>query len=149
MFKNLKRLATVILILNLLGHPAFAGSGPATLTCKSKVSKKAVSLTGKVPGDEGTDLTLIQGANTIRLDSNNNADAHVLEAFEQGVFTMIINIRKGEEELKVYAIPKSIKFRKSSGSIHSKFDAVLALNSSNEKNRIEALKMSCAYDYEI
>jgi hypothetical protein len=149
MIRPLKYLAATILILNLLDNPAFAGSGPATLTCNSKVPKRAISLKGKVPGDEGTDLTLSRGANAIRLDSNNNADTHLMEAFEQGVFTMVINLNQGAEELKLYALPKSVKVRKAPGSIHAKFDAVLALYSSNEKNRIESLQMSCVYDYEI
>jgi hypothetical protein len=148
MIRPLKCLAAAILLLNLLSSPAIAGTGPATLTCKSKVPKRAISIKGKVPGDEGTDLTLTAGAKTTRLDGS-NSETHVLEAFEQGVFTMIININKGEEELKIYALPKSVKARKSSGSIHAKFDAVLALYSSNDKNRIESVPMSCAYDYEI
>jgi hypothetical protein len=149
MTSPLKYIATAILALNVLNSPALAGSGPATLNCQSKSPKRMVTLKGKVPGDEGTDLTLTQGATAIRLDSDNNADSHVLEAFEQGVFTMIINISRGQEELKIYALPKSIKVRKSSGSIHAKFDAILSLYSSNEKNRMESLKMACAYDYEI
>jgi hypothetical protein len=149
MIRPLKYIAAAILILNIFNSPALAGSGPATLTCNSKIPKKAISIKGKVPGDEGTNITLIQGNKATQLDSDKNAEAHVLEAFDQGVFTMIINVNKGEEELKLYALPPSIKARKKPGSVRAKFDAVLAFNSSNPKNRIESVKMSCAYDYEI
>jgi hypothetical protein len=146
---SLKYLTATILVLNIFSSPTLAGTGPATLNCKSKSAKPAITLKGTVPGDDGTNLTLTQGiVLKNKLDSNDNVSSHVLEAFEQGVFTMVVDINKGEEELKLYALPKSVKVKKAPGSIHGKFDAVLALNSSNPKNRIEPTNMTCSFDYE-
>jgi hypothetical protein len=143
-----------VVLLSLLSSPvALAGSAPGALSCQQVGG--GVTLQGLIPAVEvELDLTLSDGK-TSRKVTNDQAEAYVVEAFEQGVFTLIV-AGKGVGTIQLYALPKTVKATKKSGEVHAKFQAVLespkperlgAVRSAGDM--LQNVKMSCQYDYEI
>ena len=136
---------------------AWAGSGPAKLSCEAKQGEKAtVSLTGLVPDSEETlEITLSDGTSSIRM-TDEDADAYRIEALEQGVYSIIIKRKQVYGEVSLYALPKTIKVKKGPHSTHATFDAVMRAPNPQRQGPVRSaadmlpkVKMSCTYDYEI
>jgi hypothetical protein len=153
----MRRVFATALLLGLWEGLALAGSGPAKLSCEPKAGENStVSFKGLVPDSEETlDITLSDGTASIRV-TDEDADAYRVEALEQGVFSIIINRRKVNGEITLYAIPKTVKAKKRTHSTHATFDAVMHAPNPQHQGSVRSaldmlhgLKMSCTYDYEI
>jgi hypothetical protein len=155
--KIVKSMFILALGAALWPQTTLAGSNSATLSCKSK-PRQAYSLTlqGRVPDSEETlDLTLADRQNSLKL-TNSNAEVYRIEAFEQGMFSLIIKHKEWGNELKLYAIPKTVKATKKENSTIATFDAVLEspkpqltgpLESPNDMLR--QVRLTCSYKYEV
>ena len=109
----MKRAVATVAIVIMCTGPARAGSGPAKLSCEAKTGEKsAVTLKGVIPDSEETlDITLSDGSASIRM-TDEDADAHRIEALEQSVFSIIIERKQVYGPVTLYAIPKTVKARK-------------------------------------
>ena len=155
MISSMRRLFPAISIMVALASPmANAGSGPAKLVCKAADGGRVLTLSGKIPATEDDlDLTLSDGKATLVMGVE-TADAHVVEAFEHKVFTLIV-ARKGAADLALYAIPTSVKAKKAPNSARATFDAVLEAPKPDHPGPatydsvLHRVKMACTYEYSI
>lgn len=156
MSKLLKSTLILVLGVTLWTQTAIAGTNSATLSCKSKPGQAFLTLQGKVPDSEETlDLTLSDRQNSLKL-TNNNAEVYRIEALEQGMYSLIIKHKEWGNELKLYAIPKTVKATKKENSTIATFDAILEspkpqltgpLQSPNDLLR--NVQLTCSYKYEV
>ena len=148
-------------------HTASAGSAPAVLTCKSVGAGRVTTLTGEIPGDyEIFNLKIKKGKEEYEIKSLGAVDRDldpevrakleadgviakdrvitVVEDFKRGVFTMAL--RRGENyDLRLYALPSTIRARISDNSTKASFDAFLLEGDAYPK----PIKMRCTYDHSI
>ena len=149
-------------------HPAAVGSAPAVLTCKSLAKAGGLILSGKIPGDyEIFDIKIKKGKEEYEIKSLNAIDRDldpelrakleedgviandrvitVVEDFKRGVFTMAL--RRGESyDLRLYALPATIRTRISPNSKKAAFDAVLL---EGDIGYSKSVRVQCTYDHSI
>jgi len=161
----------------VFSQPVAAGAGPALLDCKS-VSRTggAVTISGQLPGDyEVLDLKIKKGNAEQLLKSLNTLDRDmdpaevtkleeegviakdrvltVVEDFNRGVFSVALRSSDDRYELRLYALPQTIRARISYNSKKASFEAMLLEanipgDSRNYPDR-KAIRMRCTYDHSI
>jgi hypothetical protein len=98
------------------------------------------------------DLTLTDGTASVAMKPDQKDRAHVVAAFEDRVFTLAV-ARADGRDLRLYAVPRSITFKKGPLELHARFEAVLLQapkpGQSGADALLRAVKLSCLYDYEI
>ena len=147
-----------------LSPTAFAGAAPAVLTCKSV----GVTLSGQIPGDyEIFDLKLKRGKEEREFKDLNAIDRDldpeirakledsgviakdrvitVVEDFKRGVFTMALR-RGSAYDLRLYALPSTIRARFSPNSTKAAFEAMLL---EGDTGYSKPVRMRCTYDHSI
>jgi hypothetical protein len=155
--KILKSMLILALGATLWPQSALAGSNSATLSCKSKPGQaQSLTLQGKIPDSEETlDLTLADRKHSLKL-TNSNAEVYRIEAFEQGMFSLIIKHKEWGNELKLYAIPKTVKATKKENSTMATFDAMLESPKpqvtgplQSPDDMLRKVRLTCSYKYEV
>ena len=145
-----------------------AGAAPAVLTCKSPPGAGGViTLSGQIPGDYETfNLKIKRGKEEHEfksLSAVDNLDSEqrekleergviakdrvltLVEDFKRGVFTMAL--RRGDAyELRLYALPSTIRTRFSPNSTKASFDAMLLEGDIGYRKPV---KVRCTYDHSI
>ena len=149
--------------------PVLAGAAPAVLTCKSVArSGGVITLSGEIPGDyeifdikvkKGNVVSEIKSMNAIDRDLDPDLRAKleekgviatdrvftVVEDLTRGVFTMAL--RRGESyELRLYALPSTIRTRLTPNSKKAAFEAMLL---EGEFGHGKPVRMRCTYDHSI
>ena len=158
---------------------AQAGSGPASLACTALPARaattaaaEAITLKGLIPATEQTlDLTLTVGTASVKMSGEAGDRPQVVDAFADRVFTLTVS-RKDGSQLRLYALPGTIKARPAPHAMYAKFQAVLlqaprpgappaapsaatgsadagAAPGAPDARVLRALKLSCQYDYEV
>jgi hypothetical protein len=156
MSKLLKSKLILVLSLTLWPQTVIAGANSATLSCKSKPGQAFLTLQGKVPASEETlDLTLSDRKNSLKLTSN-NAEVYRIEDLEQGMYSLIIKHKEWGNELKLYAIPKTVKATKKENNTIVTFDAILESPKPQLTGRLQSpndllrnVRLTCSYKYEV
>jgi hypothetical protein len=157
MFRPLQFLIATTLLITCWENLALAGSNSATLSCTSK-KKDNISLKGNIPASQDAlNLTLTERSNKVSIDEGGKI--YLTEALGKGVFTMIVLWGEGAERgvIKLYAIPKTVKAQIGDGFARAKFDAIMDISMPNSlvtdqieaNNRLNGVKISCSYNYEI
>lgn len=145
------RLLTLVCLL--FSSAAFAGSGPASLTCKGV--KIPLTLQGEIPAsEEALDLTLSDSNGKINF-TNLTSSAVVVEDLRRGVFTLIVPHKGGE--MTLYALPKTVKSKQGYNSTKAGFDGILdsapkppqQQDHTSYGNYYQNVLMKCQYVYEI
>jgi hypothetical protein len=158
MFRPLKFLLVTALLIAGWENVALAGSNSAKISCTSKRKDNNISLKGVIPASQSAlDLTLTENSNKIRI--NEGGKIYLTEALGKGVFTMIVMWGEDAESgtIQLYAIPKTVKAQIGDGFARAKFDAIIDISMPNSLNpnptaansRLNGVKLSCSYDYEI
>lgn len=133
---------------------AWAGSGPAQLSCMSESGK--VELSGKIPAtEEALDLTLKYNGFILHMSSSEDT-ADVTTKFRKGIFKLNVSRSQGDD-LLLESVPKSVVIHElTPGSTSAEFVATLrGPRPGGEKNADETsmkpLKttMKCRYEYSI
>jgi hypothetical protein len=152
-----------------LSPRASAGAAPAVLTCKSVAGAGgAITLSGDIPGDYETfDLKIKKGKTQREIKSLDTIDRDldpqlrakleedgviandrmitVVEDFKRGVFTLVL--RKADSyELRLYALPPTIRARISPNSTKATFEAIML---EGDIGANKPVKMRCTYDHSI
>ncbi|MGH9945011.1 MAG: hypothetical protein ACRD9R_21890 [Pyrinomonadaceae bacterium] len=156
--------------------PAAAGAAPGVLKCKSLGrTGSVITLAGEIPGDyEVFDLKIKKGKAEFALKDLSTLDRDmdpeemtkledegvlakdrvitVVKDFERGVFAMALR-SAGNYDLRLYALPQTVRARVSPNSEKASFDAMLLEGripgeSDNYPNR-RAIRMRCTYDHSI
>ena len=149
----MKTIFRVLFAFVLTTGVAFGGTAPSHLSCKStNKGKPTVVLKGVIPvrGDD-INLTLSLGASKLLIEEWESMP-HVIEALDNRVFSFVIR-RKDERNLVFYALPRTVKAKKGSRSIHARFEAMLVkapkpgyVGPVSDKAMIRNIRMSCIYD---
>lgn len=170
------RVVTLVVLLTgpiVLPQPSSAGSGPGVLTCRSATRRGgAVTLSGEIPGDyEVFNLKIRNGGNeetlrsigTIEPDTQPDERARleekgviaddrvivVVEDFKRGVFSIALR-RSAGYDLRLYAVPGTIRTHFTTNSKKASFDAMLLQGGSDVyPNWNKAIKMRCTFDHSI
>jgi len=148
---------------------AAAGSAPGVLKCVSIGSTRpAVTLSGQVPGDyEIFDLKVKRGNEEYSLKSPGAVDQNMdseernkleeegvvssarvvalVEDFRRGVFTLVLRT-PGQYDLRLYALPATIRSRITPNSKKASFEALLL---EGEVPDAKPLRMRCSFDHSI
>ena len=152
-----------------LSPRASAGAAPAVLTCKSVPGAGGgISLSGEIPGDYETfDLKIKKGKEQREIKSLDTIDRDldpqkrakleedgviakdrvitVVEDFKRGVFTMVLR-RADSYELRLYALPPTIRSRISPNSTKATFEAIML---EGDIGASKPVRMRCTYDHSI
>ena len=152
-----------------LSPRASAGAAPAVLTCKSVAGAGGViTLSGQIPGDyEVFDLKIKKGKKEYAIKSLDAIDRDldpqvraklegdgviakdrvitVVEDFKRGVFTMVLR-RADSYELRLYALPPTIRTRISPNSTKATFEAIML---EGDIGYSKPVRMRCTYDHSI
>ena len=148
---------------------AVAGSAPGILKCTSiGTTRPAVKLSGEVPGDyEVFDLTVSHGSEKYSLKSTNAIDSEMgpeerskleedgvvangrvialVEDFKRGVFTIALRT-PGQYDLRLYALPQTIRSRITPNSKKASFEAMLL---EGEVPGGKPIRVRCTFDHSI
>jgi hypothetical protein len=131
--------------------PAQAGTGPASLAC----SAAGVTLKGLIPATEAAlNLTLSDGTNQVTMLAEQGDAVHVVDAFDDRVFTVTVTRKAGGTPLRLYARPGSIRVRKAPHGLYARFEAVLLqapkpAPAGTAPAELRGVKLACQYDYEV
>jgi hypothetical protein len=154
-------------------RPVTAGSAPGVITCKSAGrTGVAVTLSGQLPGDyeifdlkikSGKEERAIRSLETIDRDTDpderNKLEESgviakgrvitVVEDFRRGVFSIALRRPEGYD-LRLYALPGTIRPRITPNSKKATFDAMLLEGDSDVyPNWNKATRMRCTFDHSI
>jgi hypothetical protein len=138
-------------IVFLASLTAAGATGPASLSCKTPGKKEGgLTVRGLVPATQpALELTLLEGAGTLTFSTEHGDQAHLVEAFDDRVFTVTVTRKEGGE-LVLYALPKSIKVRRDPYAVHATFDAVLVrAPHPGGGASVTNGRLACLYDYEV
>lgn len=148
-------------------RPVAAGSAPGLLDCKSVArTGSPLTLKGEVPGDyEVFDLTIKEGSEEYKLKSLDAIDQDIdpaertkledegviangrvitlVEDFKRGVFTLALR-DQSRYNLRLYALPSTIRARIGPNSKKATFDAMLLRGEGGK-----AIRMRCSFDHSI
>jgi hypothetical protein len=130
---------------------AAGATGPASLSCKSPGKKEGgLTLRGLIPATQpALQLTLAEGSGTLTFNAEHGDQAHVVEAWDDRVFTLTVTRKEGGE-LVLYAVPKSIRARRDPYAVHATFDAVLVRSPRPGGGAsVTNGRLVCLYDYEV
>jgi hypothetical protein len=156
--KVLRRAFLAAGVMALVGDRAYAGSGPARLVCKAHPGVQAnLVLEGLVPHSEDTlELTVSDGTSMLKFLDDDSVVRRI-EHFDRGIFTMsVARYADPAVSILIYAIPETVKGKRSNSITHMKFDAFV--RAPNPKHRRSddfktassfELQMSCSYDNEV
>lgn len=135
---------------------AHAGAANAELSCTGKKKTDSFSLKGEIPGDFSEfALTMKMGKASDNYDDTKQMIV-VFNDFRSKVFAFAVMSNKGEEVIKLYATPKTIKVKSGShgemdvrfqGTLSGRRPGVIQVNSA--KDYIHNLKVKCTYHYSI
>ncbi|MCP4602358.1 MAG: hypothetical protein GY847_17895 [Proteobacteria bacterium] len=146
----------VVFTCFLLPCATSAGASYGNIKCKSMDSgNNAITLSGWIPLEiEGFELVLRNNDSKITLKDSDD-DIYAISAFDKQVFSMVV-VSKKWNEIRLYAIPKTMKSEINRNSIKSEFKAILetapnpGYKGKSHKNKyLHDLKMKCTYDYSI
>lgn len=145
------RLLTLVCLF--FSSAVFAGSGPASLSCKGV--KIPLTLRGEIPAsEEALDLTLSDSNGNINF-TYQTGSAVVVEDLRQGVFTLVVLYKSGE--MTLHALPKTVKSKPGYNSTKASFDGILdsapkpplKQDHTSYDNYYQNVLMRCQYVYEI
>lgn len=170
---SLVGIALAVLVSFVFSRPVTAGSGPGVITCKSIArAGAATTLSGEIPGDyEVFDLKIRKGNDEYsmkslgKVDRDLDADERtrleengviardriitIVEDFKRGVFSLALRRSEGYD-LRLYALPGTVRSRITSNSKKASFDAMLLQSGSDVyPDWNKAIRMRCTFDHSI
>lgn len=143
----------LIILATLLSTAAFAGSATAVVKCQSASGRTQVTI-----GDDDFTSSLVFAKVTVDGQSlnfrieNSESDMQGVYDFKNKVFTQVVENQQTHQRIELYAIPASMKIKKSSSSTTGTFDGMLTANdprSSEPYTYISGIAVKCVVDYSI
>lgn len=150
-------LATMAL-LSMTSVQAFAGASNVFIDCKSADGK--AQLHGDVPGDfaefdldakaqqpNGTlSISLYDRTNQQTGQTEKNGRVAVVDDVDNGVYTIFSEDSESTQQIKLYAIPRTLKVSRHSVNFHTSFTGKLILTS---ENGMTESTVSCVTNFQI
>lgn len=145
----------LLLAMLMVSDFAFAGSANIVLACKGR---DATTLTGNVPGDEsGFDVTVKMKGKSSRIyavvgstgEISENGTVTAVTELDEGVFTVVLNRKADDGIVQLYAIPKTVKYKKTANGYSSTFSGQLFFLLDDVAIDAESMQVDCTATYQI
>jgi len=154
----MKLIPALTVIALLASTSAFAGAANAELKCQSA---DGLVIEGSVPGDFAEfDVTVSKNGQSARLfstlnqsssETEENATLTVVESTADGVWTLssYLNGENTYGYLQMFALPKTVKYKRLANGYSAKFTAKTSLNLPGIDGDNFGVKLSCSLYYSI